>query len=136
MERDLFANRITVKELPEVWNQSYKKYLGVTVDNDSEGVMQDTHWAGGSFGYFPSYALGNIYGGQMLTAMEKSMPEWRKQLAKGNFNDVKQWLNKNVHSQGSLYDPADLIHRIAGTRLDVKPFLNYLNKKYSELYGF
>jgi carboxypeptidase Taq len=136
IERDLFADRTTVRELPEVWNQSYKDYLGVKVENDSEGVMQDTHWAAGMFGYFPSYALGNIYSGQMLASMEKTMPDWRRRLAKGDFNDVRQWLIKNVHSQGNLYDPADLIQRISGTKLDVKPYLQYLNNKYSELYDF
>lgn len=136
IECDLFADKIKVKELPEIWNQNYEDYLGVKVENDSEGVMQDTHWASGSFGYFPSYALGNIYSGQILTAMEKTLPDWRKQLAKGNFNDIKQWLSKNIHSQGDLHDPADLIKRITGTKLDVKPYLRYLNKKYSELYGF
>src|SRR5208337_4146249 len=109
IERDLFSDKITVKELPEIWNQKYKEYLGIKILNDSEGVMQDTHWASGLYGYFPSYALGNIYDGQLLKAMEKTMPDWRKRLAKGNFNDIKTWLTKNVHSQGDLYDPADLI---------------------------
>jgi len=136
IETDLFADRITVRELPEAWNQAYKQYLGINVEDDSEGVMQDTHWAAGLFGYFPSYALGNIYGGQMLTAMEKTLPDWREQMAKGNFNCVKQWLIKNVHSQGNLYAPPDLIKRITRQELQVKPFLSYLNKKYSELYGF
>jgi carboxypeptidase Taq len=136
IERDLFADKITVKELPEVWNQSYKDYLGVHIENDSEGVMQDTHWAGGAFGYFPSYALGNIYSGQFLAAMSKDLPNWRKQLAKGTFTDVKQWLTKNIHAQGDLYNPADLIKKITGTGLNVKPYLNYLGEKYSKLYGF
>ena len=136
IERDLFANKITVKELPEIWNQNYKDYLGMKIENDSEGVMQDTHWAGGAFGYFPTYALGNIYDGQILATMEKTLPNWRKQLAKGNFKDVKQWLTKNIHSQGRLYDPADLIKKITGTELNVKPYLNYLNQKYSKLYDF
>ncbi len=136
IERDLFADKITVKELPEIWNQSYKDYLGLKIENDSEGVMQDTHWASGYYGYFPSYALGNIYSGQILMAMEKTMPDWRQRLTKGNFGDIKQWLVKNIHSQGNLYDPADLIKRIAGTGIDVKPYMGYLNKKYAALYGF
>ncbi|MEM3726262.1 MAG: carboxypeptidase M32 [Candidatus Bathyarchaeia archaeon] len=136
IERDLFADKVTVKELPEMWNQMYEKYLGMKVENDSEGVMQDTHWASSLYGYFPSYALGNIYSGQILTAMEKDMPNWRQHLSNGNFRNIKNWLVKNVHSRGNLYDPADLIKRIAGTELDVKPYLNYLNGKYSKLYGF
>jgi carboxypeptidase Taq len=136
IERDLFADKITVKELPEIWNQSYKEYLGIKVENDSEGVMQDTHWAGGAFGYFPSYALGNIYSGQILAAMEKTLPNWRKQLATGSLTEVKQWLAKNVHNPSNLYDPADLIKRISGEELNVKPYMKYLTDKYSKLYGF
>jgi len=136
IERDLFADKIMVKELPEIWNQSYKDYLGVNIENDSEGVMQDTHWASGGYGYFPSYALGNIYSGQILATMEKDLPNWKKQIEKGNFNPVKDWLVKNVHSYGNLYDPPGLIRKIAEKELSVKPYLNYLDEKYSKLYGF
>jgi carboxypeptidase Taq len=136
LERDLFADKITVDDLPQIWNQSYKKYLGVTVEDDSEGVMQDTHWASGYYGYFPSYALGNIYSGQILASMEKELQDWREQISGGNFRNVKQWLVKNVHSIGNLYSPADLIKRITGGELAVDPYLSYLNKKYSGLYGF
>jgi carboxypeptidase Taq len=136
MERDLFADKIRVKELPEVWNQSYEEYLGVKIENDSEGVMQDTHWASGLYGYFPSYALGNIYSGQIFAAMEKDLKNWREQIAKGSFKEVKKWLVENVHSYGNLYDPEDLIRKITGKELNVKPYLNYLDEKYSKLYGF
>jgi carboxypeptidase Taq len=136
IERDLFAGKITVKELPEIWNQSYTDYLGVKIENDSEGVMQDTHWASGSYGYFPSYALGNIYSGQILATIQKDLPNWRKQIEKGNFEPVKNWLIKNVHSYGDLYDPPELIRKITGKELNVQPYLDYLNEKYSKLYGF
>jgi carboxypeptidase Taq len=136
IERDLFADKIAVKELPEIWNESYRKHLGIKIENDSEGVMQDTHWASDLYGYFPSYALGNIYSGQMLEAMEKDLPNWRKRLEKGSFTETKQWLAKNVHAPGNLYDPAELIKRITGKELTVKPYLDYLNEKYSKLYGF
>ncbi len=94
IEKDLFADKIKIDELPEIWNQKYKEYLGLKIENDSEGVMQDTHWASGLYGYFPSYALGNIYSGQMLDEINKETPNWRKQLAKGNLKDVKEWLTK------------------------------------------
>jgi carboxypeptidase Taq len=136
IERDLFSDKIKVTELPEIWNQSYKDYLGIKIENDSEGVMQDTHWASGYFGYFPSYALGNIYSGQILAAMEKALPDWRKQMEKGKFSPAKNWLINNVHSCGNLYDPSDLIKKIAGKELNVKPYLSYLNDKYSKLYDF
>jgi carboxypeptidase Taq len=136
IERDLFADKITVKELPEVWNQKYKDYLGIKIENDSEGVMQDTHWASGLYGYFPSYALGNIYSGQILATMEKALPNWRKEIEKGNSRIVKKWLTKNIHNYGDLYDPSELIRKITGNELNVKPYLKYLNKKYSKLYNF
>ena len=136
IERDLFAEKISVGELPEIWNQNYKDYLGLTIENDSEGVMQDTHWASGLFGYFPSYALGNIYSGQILAQMEKEQANWREQISQGNFSPIKSWLVNNVHRYGNLYDPADLIKKITDKELDVKPYIKYLEEKYSKLYGF
>ncbi len=136
IERDLMADKITVAELPEIWNRKYKDYLGVDIENDSEGVMQDTHWASGLQGYFPTYALGNIYSGQILARMQQDIPDWRDQISDGNFNNVRQWLIKNVHSYGNLYDPPDLIKKIIGEEINVKHYLDYLNEKYSKLYGF
>jgi carboxypeptidase Taq len=136
LEKDLFADKISVDELPQIWNENYNKYLGVNIENDSEGVMQDTHWASGLFGYFPSYALGNIYSGQLLGCMNSQIPDWGNQLSEGNFQTVKDWLIQNVHSYGNLYNPPELIQKIAGTDLQVKPFLDYLNQKYSQLYQF
>jgi carboxypeptidase Taq len=136
LERDLFDDKITVDELPEAWNQKYADYLGVKIENDSEGVMQDTHWASGLYGYFPSYALGNIYSGQITAAITKDLPDWRIQLSEGNLGDVNTWLNKNIHNKGDLYDPEKLINRATGTNLDAQPYLQYLTQKYSNLYGF
>ncbi len=136
LERDLFADKITVGELPEVWNQKYAEYLGVKVENDSEGVMQDTHWASGLYGYFPSYALGNIYSGQIIAAITKTLPDWRGQLAEGKLKSINDWLKRNIHSKGDLYDPEELIKLATGSRLDSQPYLQYLNEKYGRLYGF
>ena len=136
MERDLFAGELTVAELPEVWNGKYREHLGVEVENDSEGVMQDTHWASGLFGYFPSYALGNIYSGQILAAMERDLPDWRSRVAAGSFSEVKGWLVEHIHRHGNLYDPPDLIRAVSGEELTIKPFLRYLDEKYSKLYGY
>ncbi|UCC33167.1 MAG: carboxypeptidase M32 [Candidatus Bathyarchaeota archaeon] len=136
IERDLMADKIEIAELPEVWNQKYEDYLGVDIQNDSEGVMQDTHWASGYYGYFPTYALGNIYSGQILAQIRKDIPNWKKQITKGNFHNIKQWLTKNVYRHANLYDPADLIEKIAGEHINARHFLEYLNEKYSRLYGF
>jgi carboxypeptidase Taq len=136
LERDLFAGKIKIDELPQAWNQKYKDYLGMEVKDDSEGVMQDTHWASGLYGYFPSYALGNIYDGQILAALTRVSPDWRSQLAEGNLQPVHLWLKENIHSKGDLMDPEELIKQATGTNLDSKPFITYLNEKYSRLYGF
>ena len=84
LERDLFADKIKIDELPEAWNQKYANYLGVKIENDSEGVMQDTHWASGLYGYFPSYALGNIYDGQIVAARaQRRCQNWRSLISQG-----------------------------------------------------
>jgi len=136
IERALFSGKATIAELPEIWNQKYMEYLNLKIENDSEGVMQDTHWAGGAFGYFPSYALGNIYSGQILSVMERDLLNWRELLTKGDFHTIKQWLTQNVYSYGNLYDPMDLLKKITGEQINVKHYINYLNLKYSSLYGY
>ena len=136
IERDLFADKITVDELPQVWNQKYADYMDVEISNDSEGVMRDTHWASGLYGYFPSYALGNIYDGQIIEALTRNLPNWRSQIAEGQLEPVNQWLKVNIHSRGNLTDPEDLIKQATGSQLDSRFFLKYLNEKYSALYGF
>ena len=136
IERDLFAEKIKVNELPDVWNQKYADYLEVKAENDSEGVMQDTHWASGLFGYFPSYALGNIYSGQIAAAITKELPQWQTQLADGKLEGVNGWLRNNIHEKGDLYNPEELIRRVTGESLNSEPYLHYLNKKYGTLYGF
>ncbi len=136
IEKDLIPGRISVDELPEIWNKKYDDYLGVQIEHDSEGVMQDIHWASGYFGYFPTYALGNIYSGQLLQKLEKEQPAWRQEVTKGNFANVKKWFTINVYQQGNLYDPKTLIERVVGQGINVEPFLSYLNDKYKWIYGF
>jgi carboxypeptidase Taq len=98
--------------------------------------MQDTHWASGSYGYFPSYALGNIYSGQLLMQMENEIQDWRNQIMNGTFGNIKRWLIDNVHDRGNLYDSPELIKLITGKELSVDPYLGYLKNKYSMIYGF
>lgn len=136
LEKEIMTGRLSVDELPQAWDQKYLDYLGVKVKNDSEGVMQDTHWAGGAIGYFPSYALGNLYGGMFLRQMEKDLPEWRAGIRKGDFGPVRAWLANNIHSRGNLYDPADLVKVVTGEQLQVEPFISYLDEKFSAIYGY
>ncbi|WP_461204928.1 carboxypeptidase M32 [Clostridium sp. DL1XJH146] len=135
LEKMLINDELTVEDLPKMWNQKYKEYLGVEPPTDSEGVLQDMHWADGSFGYFPSYALGNLYGAQMLNKMKKDMPDFYTQIENGNLSDIHNWLKENVHKHGSIYKPAHLIKMITGEELNAKYFIEYLNNKYKEIYN-
>ena len=136
IEQAIFADKTNVNELPQIWNQKYKELLGLDIENDSEGVMQDTHWPSGYFGYFPSYSLGNIYSGQFLEKIRTALPNWNQQLTEGNLKETMAWLKNNVHNQSDLYDPADLVKKITSNQLDAKPYLEYLREKYSRLYDF
>lgn len=134
IEKDLFNGEITAEDLPQVWRTKYKEYLGIEPENDAEGVLQDMHWSDGSFGYFPSYALGNLYGAQFLQKMLKDIPDYYSLVEKGEFNEIHEWLRENIHKHGSVYKPAELIKMVTGEELTAKYFIEYLNKKYGEIY--
>lgn len=133
IEKKLIAGELAVKDVPETWNNLYKEYLGIDVPDDTHGCLQDIHWAGGSIGYFPSYALGSAYGPQMLHCMEKEVGEIYGDVAKGDLRKVTCWLKENIHRHSALYKPADLFERVCG-KFDAKYFTDYLTRKYSELY--
>ncbi len=136
MEKAIIDDMADVDDLPQLWNEKYSKYLGMDIEDDTEGLMQDIHWSGGMFGYFPSYALGNIYGGMFLEKMNKDIPDWKTSIRGGNFAPVKDWLVENVHSKGDLYDPVDLIREVTGKDISIDPFITYLNAKFGGIYGF
>ena len=136
IERDLFSDKISISELPQIWNDRYEEYLGIKVPDDTNGVMQDTHWASGYFGYFPSYAMGNVYDGMWIEKLLKDVPNWLEEVGKGNNTPAINWMKKNVHNYSSLYDPADLVKKVTGKETTPKPYIEYLETKYSELFGF
>ena len=136
IEKALFENKIEVNELPEIWNQKYEDLLGVEIKNDSEGIMQDIHWASGYYGYFPSYAIGNIYSGQIFEELRLNVEKVKSQIEQGEINEANLWLKQNVHYYGSLYEPNELIEKISGEKINSQPYIQYLNKKYRKLYGF
>ncbi len=135
IEKALFNDEITVAELPEVWKKKYKEYLGVEPDTDSLGVLQDMHWSDGSFGYFPSYALGNLYGAQIFNTMKKDIPDVYELISKGDIISITKWLKYNVHKYGSLYSPKELILKVTGEELNSQYFIDYLEEKYSKIYS-
>ena len=135
LERDYFSGRIAVEDLAELWNEKSEQYLGVRPADDTEGVLQDMHWAGDYIGYFQSYALGNIYGGQMLQVLRRDIPDLDQQLEQGRFEALNLWLDRNVRQYGCCYTAGELIQKVSGSSLDARPFLAYLEEKYSELYS-
>lgn len=134
IEKKLIAGELAVSDIPAEWNRLYKEYLGVDVPSDREGCLQDTHWSGGSFGYFPSYALGSAYGAQMLAKMQEDLGDINALIAAGKLCDVKEWLREHIHRHASLYKPGELLDRVCG-KFDVSYYIDYLTKKFSALYG-
>ncbi|MHA1908391.1 MAG: carboxypeptidase M32 [Candidatus Thorarchaeota archaeon] len=134
IEKALFAGDIKISELPQVWNDKYSEYLGVNIENDAEGVLQDSHWSAGMFGYFPTYALGNLYNGMWYEKMSKDSPDWKSDVQNGNVKTAYGWLNENIMQKGAMYDPLDLIENVMGRKLSGKPFLTYLENKYNGIF--
>jgi carboxypeptidase Taq len=122
-------------DLPAVWNQQMKDLLGVTVPDDTRGVLQDIHWSGGSLGYFPTYTLGNLYAAQFFDQARKDLGDLDAQFAKGEFTPLLGWLRTNIHSQGKRHTPPELVKRVTGNSLSAEALLNHLRRKANEIYG-
>lgn len=135
IEREMIEGSIELKDLPKIWNAKFKEYFGITPPTDAQGVLQDVHWSCGYIGYFPTYALGNLYAAQFYAAMEKELPDVKKKIAKGDFAPVKAWLNKNIHAHGKTYSADALVRKVTGEPLTSAYFTDYLQKKYGEIYG-
>jgi len=135
MEKLLINSDIDIDDVPRLWNEKYKEYLGVEPENDAEGVLQDVHWSGGDFGYFPSYALGNLYGAQIFHTLKQEIPDWDQKICSGDLSLITQWLKENVHQHGAVLKPAELIQKVTGEELSAKYFVEYLNDKFGQLYG-
>ena len=134
MENMIINGDVDVNDIPKLWNEKMKEYFGIVPETDSEGVMQDVHWSFGGFGYFPSYAMGNLYGAQILEQADKEISGLWDKIEEGDFMPLKTWLNEKVHHHGRFYDPEELIHALSGEGLSSDPFINYLEKKYTEIY--
>ncbi|MDD7796131.1 carboxypeptidase M32 [Clostridium sp. 'White wine YQ'] len=134
IEKAIFNGEVDTGDLPRLWNEKYKEYLGVEPTNDSEGILQDMHWSDGSFGYFPSYALGNLYGAQFLNTMKKDIPNYKELLEKGDIKPITKWLKEKIHTHGAVYSPMELLLKVTGEKLNPKYFIDYLDEKYSKIY--
>ncbi len=133
LEKGLINKEIEVKDLPKLWNDKMEEYLGIRPKNDREGVLQDVHWAGGDFGYFPSYALGYMYGAQFLHAMNKQL-NVKEAIENGQLHKITQWLKENIHQYGKLKDPLNILQDVTGEGLNPKYLIHYLEEKYKDIY--
>lgn len=134
IEKGLFDGTIDVDDLPRIWNEKYKEYLGIDVPSDREGVLQDSHWAGGNVGYFPSYALGSAYGAQIMAKMMETV-DVDAVIASGDLQPITDWLEENIWKFGGTYDPMDLLERCCGAPFDPSYFTDYLENKFTEIYN-
>ncbi|MDP3792981.1 MAG: carboxypeptidase M32 [bacterium] len=135
IEKELIEGSIEVADLPQIWNGKIKEYFGLEVPNDRLGVLQDTHWSDGSFGYFPTYTLGNLYSAQYYDAAKRNIPKLEKELARGEFKLFRDWLRKHIHVHGKLYSADELVRKATGEPLTSKYWTDYIKKKYSEIYA-
>ncbi|MFZ0370428.1 MAG: carboxypeptidase M32, partial [Halobacillus sp.] len=135
LEKALIGEEIEVKDLPKLWNEKMEEYLGVKPEMDSEGVLQDIHWAGGDFGYFPSYALGYMYAAQIEKQMSKEI-DINRVIEQGDFNQIKEWLTSHIHQYGKMKKPLELLEEVTGEGLNPDYLVDYLTNKYKHIYQF
>ena len=133
IEKQLIGGTLAVADVPGEWNRLYKEYLGVDVPNDREGCLQDSHWSGGSIGYFPSYALGSAYGAQMLHVMQQELGDIWQKVGEGDLSQVTGWLKAHIHRYASFKKPGQVFEDTCG-KFDAKFFTDYLTEKFTKLY--
>jgi carboxypeptidase Taq len=126
---------LTAADVPGAWNERFQKLLGLEPPNNTLGCLQDIHWSMGGLGYFPTYALGNLYAAQFMEQARADLGDLDDDLCRGEFRRLKGWLNQHIHRQGQRYRPRDLGERVTGRPLSHKPLLTYLQQKYAPLYG-
>lgn len=134
IEKDLIEGSIAVEDLPKIWNDKVKEYFGIKVPNDALGVLQDVHLSGGMIGYFPTYTLGNLYSAQFYKAAKRDILNLEKEIKNGQFGHILGWLRKNIHIHGKLFSAEELVEKVTGEKLTSKYFIDYIEKKYSEIY--
>ena len=135
LEQEILNGELALPDIPEAWNARMKEYLGLDVPDDARGALQDIHWSGGSFGYFPTYALGNVVSVQIWEKALEAMPDLYEQIEAGEFRELREWLREHVHRHGRKFAPKELLHRVVGGPLDPGPYLRYLKDKLGEPAG-
>jgi carboxypeptidase Taq len=132
LEQQLLEGTLAVSDLPEAWNTRFKELLGLDVDGDANGVLQDVHWAGGLIGYFPTYALGNLIAGQLWQRVHDDLPELDQRIAEGELAPLREWLREHVHRHGRIFEPRELLRRVTGEELQVEPLVDYLRGRLED----
>jgi carboxypeptidase Taq len=135
MERALISGSLAVADVPATWNRKFKDYLGIDVPDDRRGCLQDVHWSFGLIGYFPTYTLGNLYAAQLWETIRGQITDIEKQIARGEFTQLKSWLNQNIHSHGRRYRAADLCKMVTAKPLSADPLMRHLEGKLRPVYG-
>lgn len=135
VEQELLAGRLAVAELPEAWNAKFEEYLGISVPDDTRGVLQDVHWSSGSFGTFPVYAIGNVIAGQIWERLILDLPDLEQRIARGDFTPLRAWLADHLYRHGRKFTPRETIRLVTGGDLDPAPYLRYVSDKVTALYG-
>lgn len=135
LEQAMLNGDLAVADLPTAWNDKMRELLGVTPPNDSEGCLQDVHWTRPGFGYFPTYALGNLYAAQFYETAVAQNPAIAEELAAGRTGMLVAWLRENIHQHGRKFTPGELVKRVTGEPLSHKPFMRYVTAKFGDLYA-
>lgn len=134
IEKELISGQLQVADLPDAWNSKIKEYIGIVPSNDKEGCLQDIHWSLGDFGYFPTYALGNLFSAQFFFTFSKEHPNWEERVAQGELKFIREWLQTNIHQWGRMYNSEELVKKVTGKPLSATAYCIYLKKKYSKIY--
>ena len=133
LEQELVTGQLAVEDLPDAWNTRFEELLGIEVPNDRLGVLQDSHWANGSFGYFPTYLLGSVLSVQIWEKAREAIPDVESRIERGDFAELHRWLRENLYALGRKLTPAETIEHVAGGPIDPQPYLAYLREKLSAL---
>jgi carboxypeptidase Taq len=132
LEKQIFEGTLAVRELPDAWRAGFEQRLGLRPATDTEGCLQDVHWAIGSFGYFPSYALGSFIAAQLYESLRTESEHFDQEIAAGHFGGLFEWLRQNVHGRGASVGAQELIQDATGKQLTAAPWLRYAEAKYLE----
>jgi carboxypeptidase Taq len=135
LELELFEGRLQAADLPEAWNARMAEYLGLEVPDDAAGVLQDVHWAGGAFGYFPTYSLGNVIAAQIWDRVNEDLPQLSRQISVGDLDPLRDWLGEHLYRHGAKLLPKETLERLVGGPIDVAPYVRQLRERAAEIYG-